>query len=102
MVLVAVAAPIGCGSSDEVSDDEIIDALKLVRSEESEAYNIGADPFCGVELNLLNSEEEVDAARDSDGELVIASSNGKVGVRGVPPFAPDCAKKARRGLNSLE
>ncbi len=93
----------GCGGSDPVSDQQIIEALSLVRSERDPAYNIQADPFCEVDLNLLNSEDEISQAEEGSGKgLVISNSDGTVGVQAVPPFAPDCVKKARAGLNKLD
>jgi hypothetical protein len=99
----ALLGAFGCGSSESVSDQEIIDAVSLVRSEQDPGYNIEADPFCQVDLDLLNDEDEVSKAQEGAGKgLVITNSDGNVGVQAVPPFAPDCVKKARRGLNTIQ
>jgi hypothetical protein len=96
---IALAA---CGSSDSVSDQKIIDKLSLVRSEQTPGYNVAADPFCAVDLNLLNDQSEIDDAQGGSGKgLVITNADGDVGVQAVPPFGPDCVKKTRRGLNAI-
>jgi hypothetical protein len=103
LCVAALLGAVGCGSSESVSDQEIIDAISLVRSEQDPGYNIEADPFCQVDLNLLNNEDEVNEAHEGAGKgLVITNSDGDVGVQAVPPFAPDCVKKARQGLNAIE
>ena len=102
-IAVAASLAAGCGSSASVSDDQIIKSLSLVRSELNPGYDIGADPFCEVDLDLLGSEDEVNAAKDGrEGDLVVTSSSGSVGVKAVPPFDRSCAKKARRGLDSIQ
>jgi hypothetical protein len=102
---IAAAALLGfaaCGSSDSVSDQRIIDKLSLVRSEQNPGYNVEADPFCAVDLNLLNDKGEIEDAQGGSGKgLVITNSDGDVGVQAIPPFGPDCVKKARRGLNAI-
>ena len=93
----------GCGNEDSVtfSDAKIIDKLHLEKS--GNGYAIDGDPFCEVEGKLLNDAEEVSNAADRD-ELgvVLASNQGNVGVKGVPPFAPDCRDKAKKKLNKLD
>ena len=98
---VALMLGAGCGEDERFSDGKIVDALEL---EETEAgYAIGGDPFCSVEPKLLNNADEVDSARDSDEVgLVIASAEGNIGVQGVPPFASDCKREAKAGLNKLD
>lgn len=100
--VVLVAA--GCGddqANKRFSDGTIIDTLGLEKSDGG--YAIGGDPFCAVDSNLLNDVDEVDQAKDRDNlNLVLASHEGNVGVRGVPPFAPDCQKQAERELNKLD
>jgi hypothetical protein len=93
----------GCGSGDDThfSDAKIIEKLNLKKS--GNGYAIDADPFCEVEGKLLNNFDEVSNAADRDHlGLVIASRQGNVGVKGVPPFAPDCKDKAQKKLNKLD
>ena len=33
---------------------------------------------------------------------MIASREGNAGVKGVPPFAPDCGDEAKKKLNKLD
>ena len=103
---VAALAAAGCGSEDQVSDDDIVEALKLEPSAERSAYAIGGDPFCEVSDELLNDADEVDAASEGASEggkldLVITDSEQTVGVEALPPFDPACAQKAKRALNRL-
>jgi hypothetical protein len=99
-LLVVIAA--GCGGSGaRYSDNEIVDKLNLEKS--GNGYAINGDPFCEVEGKLLNDSDEVTAADDRDKlGLVIASREGNVGVKGVPPFAPDCNDTAKKKLNKLD
>jgi hypothetical protein len=93
----------GCGDEDSVkyNDAKIIDKLNLEKS--GNGYAIDGDPFCEVEGKLLNDADEVSNAADRDElGLVIASAQGNVGVKGVPPFAPDCRDKAKKKLNKLD
>jgi hypothetical protein len=77
----------GCGEDEEsFSNKQIVDSLGL--EETDGAYAIGGDPFCEVSKKLLNDSAEVDDAAEGE-ELVIASSEGNVGV-------------AKRGLNKLD
>jgi hypothetical protein len=101
--VVALAALLlaACGEEDQISDSEIIEAANLEEGSNDAAYTVGGDPFCEV-AELLNDADEVEAASESKSELVIADSEQRAGVVGVPPFDPECAKRARRGLNSLE
>jgi hypothetical protein len=100
--IVLVAAAAGCGGdSVRYSDKEIIDKLNLEKS--GNGYAIDGDPFCEIEGKLLNDSDEVDAATERDATgLVIASREGNVGVKGVPPFAPDCADTTKKKLNRLD
>jgi hypothetical protein len=100
LVMAVVAA--GCGGdSVRYSDRDIIEKLNLERS--GNGYAIDGDPFCEVEGKLLNDADEVDAAEDRERlGLVIASREGNVGVKGVPPFAPDCRDTATKKLNRLD
>jgi hypothetical protein len=93
----------GCGDGDSVSysDAKIVDKLNLKKS--GNGYAIDGDPFCEVEGKLLNDADEVsNAAERDDLGLVITSKEGNVGVKGVPPFAPDCGDKAKKKLNKLD
>jgi hypothetical protein len=104
-----IAAPVialllvtGCGGGEEVPDADIVEALKLKESPDRPVYAIGGDPFCEVDENLLNDEDEVDAASEGDKlGLVITDRDQAVGVEAVPPFDPECAKRAKRALNQL-
>ena len=101
-VVAALAAGTGCGSEGEVADDEIVEALKLEPSPDRPVYTIGGDPFCEVDDNLLNSSDEIDAASEGDDlGLVITDRDQEVGVEGVPPFDPECGRKAKKALNRL-
>ena len=94
---------VGCGDGEGVSysDAKIVDKLNLKKS--GNGYAIDGDPFCEVEGKLLNDSDEVaNAAERDDLGLVIASKEGNVGVKGVPPFAPDCGEKAKKKLNKLD
>jgi hypothetical protein len=93
----------GCGDEETISygDDTIIDTLDLEKSDGG--YAIGGDPFCAVESNLLNDGDEVTKAQDRDDlGLVISSREGNVGIRAVPPFAPDCEKQVQKRLDKLD
>jgi hypothetical protein len=101
-VIVLLLAAGGCGGGEQVPDDEIVEALKLEQSRDRPVYAIGGDPFCEVDENLLNDADEVDAASEKDElGLVITDADQAVGVEAVPPFDPECAKKAKRALNRL-
>ena len=101
-LIVLVAAAAGCGGdSVRYSDKEIIAKLNLEKT--GNGYAIDGDPFCEIEAKLLNDSDEVDAATERDGTgLVIASREGNVGVKGVPPFAPDCGDTAKKKLSRLD
>jgi hypothetical protein len=101
--VVAVSALLlgGCGGDEQVSDSDIIEAADLEEGSNGAAYTVGGDPFCEVD-ELLNDSDEVEAASEGGSDLVIADSEQRAGIVGVPPFDPECAKRARRGLNSLE
>jgi hypothetical protein len=93
----------GCGEEESVSfsDAKIIDKLHLEKS--GNGYAIDGDPFCEFEGKLLNDAEEVSNAEDRDDlGVVLASNQGNVGVKGVPPFAPDCRDTAKKKLNKLD
>jgi hypothetical protein len=103
LVVVLGVVVAGCGSGDDLkySDAKIVDKLNLKKS--GNGYAIDGDPFCEVEGKLLNNADEVSSAADRDDlGLVIASGEGNVGVKGVPPFAPDCKDKAKKKLNKLD
>jgi hypothetical protein len=101
--VVVVALLLGaCGSEEQVPDDDIVQALRLEPSKDSGGYSIGGDPFCEVSDELLNDSDEVEAASKGDElGLVITDSDQAVGVKAVPPFDPECAKRAKRALNRL-
>jgi hypothetical protein len=92
----------GCGTeSERFSDNKIIDALGLEELDSN--YAIGGDPFCLVETELFNDGDEVQSALDSpQSDLVLSSREGGVGIQAVPPFAPDCKRKAKDTLNKLD
>jgi hypothetical protein len=99
-MLVASILAAGCGDEEEsFSNKQIVDSLGLEETESG--YAIEGDPFCEVSKKLLNDASEVDDVAD-DEALVIASSEGNVGVEGVAPFAPDCKNEAKQGLNKLD
>jgi hypothetical protein len=91
-----------CGEDKlSYSDKEIIDKLNL--EEIDDGYALDGDPFCEVESKLLNDAEEVDQASEGhNGNLVLTSRAGNVGVKARPGFAPDCAQNARKKLNKLD
>jgi hypothetical protein len=100
--VIAVLLAVACGGGEEVPDADIVEALKLKQSPDRPAYAIGGDPFCEVSEDLLNDSDEVDAASEGDKlGLVITDADQAVGVEAVPPFDPECAKRARRALNRL-
>lgn len=101
--LVAASALLlwACGGDEQVSDSEIVEAANLEKGSDGAAYTVGGDPFCEVD-ELLNDSDEIEAAGEEESRLVIADSEQRAGIAGVPPFDPECAKRARRGLNSLE
>jgi hypothetical protein len=103
-VAASALAAAGCGEEEKTTsfgDEKVIETLNLEKSEGG--YAIGGDPFCEVDNNLLNDADEVDQAEERDDVgLVLASRQGNVGVRAVPPFAPDCQKKAKKQLDKLD
>lgn len=101
--VIAVSALLvgACGGDEQVSDSEIVEAANLEEGSNGAPYTVGGDPFCEVD-ELLNDSDEIEAASENGAELVIADSEQRAGIAGVPPFDPECAKRARRGLNSLE
>ena len=102
--VVAVSALLfaACGGDEQVPDSEIVEAANLEEGSNGGAYTVGGDPFCEVD-ELLNDPDEVEAAGEGDDlGLVITDSEQTVGISGVPPFDPQCARRAKRGLNSLE
>ena len=92
----------GCGEEEtRYNDDRIVDRLNLEQTENG--YAVDGDPFCEVDDKLLNDASEVqDAADRDDLGLVIASRQGNAGVKGVPPFAPDCGDEVKKKLNKLD
>ncbi len=102
-VLGGAIALTGCGNSESVSNQRIIHALGLKPLKQGSSYAIGGDPFCQVDGNLLNNEDEISRADDSGGKgLVLTDAHGVVGVVTVPPFDPSCVKKARRALDRID
>jgi hypothetical protein len=102
---IPVVLAIGSCGGDEIrySDQEIIDKLNLEESADGETYAIDGDPFCEVEKKLLNDADEVEqAAEGRNGNLVIASREANVGVKGRPGIVPDCQETARKKLNRLD
>ena len=96
--LVSVGLLAGCGEEEtSYSNKQIVETLNL--EEIDDAYAMEADPFCEVSKKLLNDASEVDDA-DEDEELVIASSEGNVGIAVVAPFA--CEREARQDLDKLD
>jgi len=105
LVIIGLALVVaGCGDEEKTvsySDDKIVETLDLQKADGG--YAIGGDPFCAVESNLLNDGDEVSKAQDRDDlGLVISSNTGNVGVRAVPPFAPDCEKQVQKRLDKLD
>jgi hypothetical protein len=100
-IAILAIALVGCsdGDSTHFSDAKIIDKLNLKESENG--YAVNGDPFCEIEAKLLNDADEVSDASDHN-NLVIASNQGNVGVKAVPPFAPDCQDKVQKKLNKLD
>ena len=100
-LLVAVA---GCGEEPvSYSDKDIIDRLNLEKSGDGDRYAVDGDPFCEVEAKLLNSADEVEeGAAGRNGDLVLTSRVGNVGVKVLPGFAPDCQNDARKKLDKLD
>jgi hypothetical protein len=92
----------GCGEEEtRYNDDKIVERLNLEQTENG--YAVDGDPFCEVENKLLNDASEVGDAEDKDDlGLVIASREGNAGVKGVPPFAPDCGDEVQKKLNKLD
>lgn len=99
-LLALAAATAGCAASESYSDGKLVGALNLKQT--GHGYQMGGDPFCTV-VELLNDGDEVEQASEQGGhDFVIASPNGNVGVVGRPPFAPDCAKRAKAALRRLD
>jgi hypothetical protein len=99
IAIVALIAAVGVGCGDEgVGDGKLSNALGLEETDEGDAMN--GDLLCLVS-ELLNDEEEVEAAVDADAPVVV-SRDQTLGIEVVTPFAPDCEEKARRELNRLE
>jgi hypothetical protein len=95
-------AATGCGGDEtRYNDDKIAERLHLEKTEN--AYAIDGDPFCQVEQKLLNDSSEVVDAADKDKiGIVVSSREGNVGVKGVVPFAHDCAETAKKRLDKLD
>ena len=90
----------GCGAGGSISDSKIVNALDLKRA--ANKYEMGGDPFCTID-QLLNDIDEVEEASKRGGdEFVIASRDGEIGVLARRPFAPDCSRRAKAGLQRLE
>jgi hypothetical protein len=103
IAIVAFSGAIGCGKEKSVSDDAIIEALKLKPDPDQPVYAIGGDTFCEVDQELLNNASEIDEAESEKGSegLVITDRDQTVGVRAVPPFDPSCERDARRALDQI-
>jgi hypothetical protein len=102
LVAVLALAVAGCGEEEtRYNDDVIVDRLNLEPTQTG--YAVDGDPFCEVDDKLLNDASEVEDAADRDDlGLVIASREGNAGVKGVPPFAPDCGDEVKKKLNKLD
>jgi hypothetical protein len=102
--VLAAGALSACGGEDiSYSDKEIIDRLNLEETPNGDAYAIDGDPFCEIEKKLLNDADEVEeAAQGRNGNLVIASREANVGVKGREGIVPDCQETARKKLNRLD
>jgi hypothetical protein len=98
IVALAVA---GCnGSSEGISSGEVVKALHLQRS--GDGYAMNGDEFCQVSELLTSSDDVSTAAQSGKKGLLIASRQGSVGIKVVPPFAPDCRDQALKALNGLD
>jgi hypothetical protein len=102
LVAVSAIAVAACGEEETRYDDgQIVDRLNLEQTDSG--YAVDGDPFCEVDNKLLNDASEVEDAADRDDlGLVIASRQGNAGVKGVPPFAPDCSDEVKKKLNKLD
>jgi hypothetical protein len=102
LVAVSALAVAACGEEEtRYADHRIVDQLDLEQTENG--YAVDGDPFCEVDNKLLNDASEVEDAADRDDlGLVIASRQGNAGVKGVPPFAPDCSDEVKKKLNKLD
>ena len=102
VLVAAVLAFGGCGDDPvRYSDEKIVDRLNLEKSEHG--YAVDGDIFCEVKRNLLNDSGQVDEALDDEElGLVIASTEGNVGVVGVPVFSPDCKDEVKKKLNRMD
>jgi hypothetical protein len=101
MAVIAVGGAVGCGDETSVSDDAIVQALDLKRADDQPVYEVGGDPFCQVEEELLNDSSEVEEAEGEKNALVVADSSATIGIRVVPPFDTACEQDARKALNRL-
>ena len=100
--VVALGSAVGCGGDEaEFSDDSMVQALGLERADDAPVYEVGGDPFCQVEEELLNDSAEVDEAEKGKNALVVADSTATVGIQVIPPFDPACEDRARKDLNKL-
>lgn len=102
LALAATFALSACGD-DAISydDDRIVERLHLEQT--GDGYAVDGDPFCEITQKLLNDADEVDAATEKEElGLVISSTEGNVGVKGKPPFAPDCRALTKKRLNKLD
>ena len=99
--VIALVGVIGCGEETTVSDDTIVQALNLERSDEGPVYEVGGDPFCQVERELLNDSGEVDDAEKNKNALVVADSDATIGIQVIPPFDKTCEQRVRKELNKL-
>src|SRR5688500_16397057 len=85
----------GCGGGGGFSDGAVERAAKI------EGSAVGGDPFCKVD-EVLNDADEISAAGEQKGAVIITSREGTVGVSVVPPFPDDCARTVKKGLDKLD
>ena len=102
LALAATVTLSACGDEGiSYDDDRIVERLDLEKT--GDGFAIDGDPFCEIENKLLNDADEVDEATDKEKlGLVIPSTEGNVGIKGKPPFAPDCRALAKKRLNKLD
>jgi predicted transcriptional regulator len=101
VAVIALMGAIGCGEETTVSDDAIVQALNLKRADDAPVYEVGGDPFCQVEQELLNDSNEVEEAENDKNALVVADSTATIGIQVIPPFDTACEQDVRKALNKL-
>lgn len=109
VALVALLLIGGCGGGDGdsgYSEDDVADALGLRFEGNDLLYELPSGNDCIV-VNILTSEDKVEAAQDEAGAIdsaVATNSSGDVGVEfgGYTGFSPDeCVDPAESDLNDL-